>query len=296
MEIRVLKYFLAVAREQNITAAANFLHLTQPTLSRQIADLENELGVKLLERKSHHVALTAEGRLFRKRAEEIVSLVDKTEMEFNNSQELVGDVYIGSGETIAIDKIAKIIKRINDVHPDIRFHFQSGNAQDTFDKIDRGLLDFGIVIEPADVTRYESIDLNSYDTWGVIVRRDDPLAQKKKITKEDLLNRRLIVSKQMLSEDDRMFRGWFDQDIKTLDIAGSYNLLYNASILVLNGIGIALTLDKLADTSKKSGLVFRRLEPVLRSKLTLIYKRYQVFSKASELFLSEVKKYQQLSS
>lgn len=175
MEIRVLRYFLAVAREESITAAANFLHLTQPTLSRQIHDLEEELGQRLLIRKSHRVTLTPEGMLLRKRAEEILSMVDKTESEFRSLETTVsGDVYIGSGETQAVRQIAEIIRRMQVEYPGIHYHMHSGNAQDITDRLDNGLLDFGILIQPADITKYDSLDLPAKDVWGVIMRKDSP--------------------------------------------------------------------------------------------------------------------------
>lgn len=179
MEIRVLRYFLAVAREESITAAANFLHLTQPTLSRQIHDLEEELGQQLLVRKSHRVVLTPEGMLLRKRAEEILTMVDKTESEFRSMETTVsGDVYIGSGETQAIRKIAKIIRQLQKDYPEIHYHMHSGNAPDITDRLDNGLLDFGILIQPADIAKYDSLELPAKDVWGVVMRKDSPLARR----------------------------------------------------------------------------------------------------------------------
>ena len=188
MEIRTLRYFLAVAREGSITRAANFLHLTQPTLSRQMQDLEEELGRPLLIRKSHRVDLTPEGVLLRKRAEEIVSMVDKTEAEFTALEDTVsGDVYIGSGETRALCPIAKVIRQMRADSPGIRYHLYSGNAQDVTERLDKGLLDFGIVIEPADISKYDALSLPARDVWGVLMRRDSPLARKDRIEKADLL-------------------------------------------------------------------------------------------------------------
>lgn len=179
MEIRVLRYFLAVAREESITAAANFLHLTQPTLSRQIHDLEEELGQQLLIRKSHRVLLTPEGMLLRKRAEEIIAMVDKTEAEFNSLENTIsGDVYIGSGETQTIRHIAEIIRQLKEEYPAIHYHIHSGNAQDITDRLDKGLLDFGVLIQPADIAKYDSLHLPGKDVWGVIMRKDSPLAAK----------------------------------------------------------------------------------------------------------------------
>lgn len=197
MELRVLRYFLAVAREGNITGAANFLHLTQPTLSRQIKDLEEELGCQLLVRKSHRVVLTPEGMRLRKRAEEIISMVDKTEAEFLARENAVsGDIYIGGGETQAIRKIAEIIRELQEEYPDIHYHLYSGNAEDVTERLDKGLLDFGILIQPADISKYDYINLPSKDRWGVIMRKDSPMAAKESIRKEDLLDVPLICSRQ----------------------------------------------------------------------------------------------------
>lgn len=291
MELRVLRYFLAVAREGNITAAANFLHLTQPTLSRQIKDLENELGQRLLIRKSHQVVLTPEGMLLRKRAEEIIAMADKTEAEFISLENTIsGDIYIGSGETRAIKTVAEIIKEMRDAYPGIHCHLYSGNAQDVTERLDKGLLDFGILIQPADISKYNYINLPDRDIWGVLMPKDCPLASKKYIEREDLLGVPLLCSRQALSS--RMYKneftGWFGEDFDKLDIVTTFNLIYNAAIMVEAGAGYAVTIDKLADTSDKSSLCFRPLKPRLESGLNIIWKKYQIFSPAAELFLKKV--------
>ena len=188
MEIRVLRYFLAIAREGSITNAAQHLHVTQPTLSRQIRELEGYLGQKLFTRGSHSMTLTTEGMILQKRAEEIVSLVDKTEAEFRSMEGSVsGDIYIGGGETKALRLVAQLIRELNEDYPGIHYHLYSGNAADVTERLDKGLLDFGILIQPADLSRYDYIDLPARDTWGVIMRKDSPLAKKDRIRKEDLL-------------------------------------------------------------------------------------------------------------
>lgn len=222
MEIRVLRYFLAVAREGNITAAANFLHLTQPILSRQIKDLEEELGVQLLIRKSHNVSLTDDGMRLRKRAEEIVSMVDKTSAEFISAKNTVtGDIYIGGGETRAMHEIAEVIKELRDFYPGIHFHLYSGNAADVTERLDKGLLDFGVLIQPADISKYNYINLYEKDIWGVIMRKDSPLAQKEYIKKEDLLNLPLICSRQAISfhQTGNKFSDWFGEDFEKLNMS-----------------------------------------------------------------------------
>lgn len=291
MELRVLRYFLAVAREGNITGAANFLHLTQPTLSRQIKDLEEELGCQLLMRKSHRVVLTPEGMRLRKRAEEIISMVDKTEAEFLARENAVsGDIYIGGGETQAIRQIAEIIRELQEEYPDIHYHLYSGNAEDVTERLDKGLLDFGILIQPADISKYDYINLPSKDRWGVIMRKDSPMAAKESIRKEDLLDVPLICSRQVMTQrrTENEFADWFGDDFDRLHVVTTFNLVYNAAIMVEAGIGYAVTLDKLAHTSEDSPLCFRPLMPPLESGMNVIWKKYQVFSPAAELFLERM--------
>ena len=292
MEIRVLRYFLAIAREGSITNAANSLHVTAPTLSRQIKDLEEELGQKLFIRRSHHMALTAEGMILRKRAEEIISMVDKTEAEFLSMENMVsGDIYIGSGETEAIKLIAQIAKELREVYPGIRYHLHSGNAQDVTERLDKGLLDFGILIQPADLSKYDYLDLPAKDRWGVAMRRDSPLAQKDSICKEDLLDLPLLCSRQAVERGvgANEFCQWFGDDFEKLNIVTTFNLVYNVAIMVEVGVGYAITIDKLVNTAEHSSLCFRPLTPRLESGLNIVWKKYQVFSTAAELFLERLK-------
>ena len=291
MELRVLRYFLAVAREGNITAAANFLHLTQPTLSRQIKDLEEELGQQLLIRKSHRIALTPEGMLLRKRAEESISMVDKTEAEFSSMEGTIsGDIYIGGGETQAIRDIAEIIRDLRVSCPGVHCHLYSGNEEEVTERLDKGLLDFGILIQPADISKYNYINLPGRDIWGVIMLKDSPLAAKDRIEKSDLTELPLICSRQAISThlSGNKFADWFGDDFGKLDIVTTFNLVYNAAVMVKAGVGYALSLDNLADTSADSDICIRPLYPRLESGLNLICKKYQIFSPAADLFLKEV--------
>lgn len=292
MEIRVLRYFLAIAREGSITNAANFLHVTQPTLSRQIHDLENELGQKLFTRCSHNMALTAEGMILRKRAEEIISMVDKTEAEFTSMVEAVGgDIYIGGGETDAIKFVAKVAKELHDTYPNIHYHLYSGNAQDVTERLDKGLLDFGVLVQPADISKYDYLNIPAKDTWGVVMRKDSPLAKKETICKEDLIGVPLICSRQAILEErsKNEFAMWFGEAFDRLDIVTTFNLVYNAVIMVDAGLGYAVTIDKIANTSENSNLCFRPLKPRLDAGLNIIWKKYQVFSSAAELFLERLR-------
>lgn len=292
MELRVLKYFLTVAREGSITGAANSLHLTQPTLSRQLQDLEKELGQKLLIRGKYKVSLTPEGMILRKRAQEIVEMVEKTEAEFSSLKNtLSGDIYIGCGETDSMKYIAQIIKEIQNNYPEIKFHIHSGNAEDVTEKLDRGLLDFGVLIQPIDLSKYDHIELPQKDIWGVVMRKDCPLAKKKYVELSDLKNLPLIASRQMSPKfsSESGFLDWFKDDFENLNITATYNLIYNAGIMVEAGIGYAITLDKLINTS--GNLCFRPLKPKLESGLDIVWKKYQVFSPAAKLFLEKLKQH-----
>lgn len=291
MEIRVLRYFLTVAREGSVTGAANFLHVTQPTLSRQIKDLEDELGVKLLIRGSHSVSLTPEGMRLRKRAEEILDMVEKTEAEFADAEEAVsGDVYIGGGETRVMRLIGDIIHEMREEYPEIRYHLYSGNSADVTERLDKGLLDFGILIQPADVTKYDYVNLPDKDVWGVILRKESPLAAKEAITPKDLLNEPLIFSRQAIQRTaaKNEFTDWFGADYDSLNVVATFNLVYNAAIMVEEGIGHAVTIDGLVKTGENSKLCFRLLEPRLEAGLNIVWKKYQVFSSAAEIFHQKI--------
>ena len=281
MELRVLRYFLAVAREESISDAAEFLHITQPTLSRQLMDLEEELGKQLLIRgkRNRKIMLTEDGMRLRKRAEEIVALTDKTEAEFLAADDAVsGDVYIGCGESDAMRIIAKTAVKLRQDYPDIHFHLYSGNAEDVSERMEKGLLDFGIFITSANIDKYDYLKLPAYDTWGLIMRKSDKLAAKDFITPQDLQGLPLIMSRQALVQED--ISRWGKKQIQDLNVVATYNLVYNAAIM---------TLDKLANTGSDSDLCFRPLKPELRINLNLVWKKYQIFSKASQKFLEYLK-------
>ncbi|WP_129703538.1 LysR family transcriptional regulator [Priestia megaterium] len=291
MEFRVLRYFLAVAREGNITKAADVLHVTQPTLSRQLKDLEQELGKKLFIRSSHSVILTDEGMLLRNRAEEIVNMVDKLEAEFSSMEETIGgDVYIGGGETEAMKHIARVAKDVQLRYPTIRYHLYSGNEEDIAERLDKGLLDFGILIQPADISKYNYLNMPAKDVWGVVMRKDSPLAVKKSIQAADLLNVPLICSRQAMKQtfSKNEFADWFGEDFHKLNIVTTYNLAYNAAIMVEEGVGYAITLDKIVNTSTASNLCFRPLQPRLESGLNIVWKKHHVLSAAANAFLKEL--------
>ena len=288
MELRTLKYFLTVAKEENISKAANVLHLTQPTLSRQLMDLENELGIKLFIRGNRKVQLTDEGKLLCKRAEEIMTLVDKTEQELNHSDTIInGDIYIGGGETDAIRLIAKTAQHLQRKYPNIKYHIFSGNADDVTERLDKGLLDFGILIEPTDFTKDEHLQIPTTDTWGLLMRKDSNLASKQTIKPKDLKHIPLIISRQSLV--DEAISNWLTESSKNLNIIATYNLIFNASLMVEEGMGYALCLDKLVNTTGDCELCFIPLSPPLESKLSIVWKKNQILSKASQKFLQALR-------
>lgn len=287
MEIRVLRYFLALANAESISRAAEMLHVTQPTLSRQLMELEAQLGSKLFVRGSRKITLTAEGIFLRKRAEEILALVDKTETEFNNPDEIIsGDIFIGGGETDAMRLIARAAKNLQTKYPHVHYNLFSGNAEDVTERLDNGLLDFGLLIGSTDIKKYDFIRLPAVDTWGVLMLKDSPLALKTTISPEDLWDIPLICSRQTMVSNE--LTGWLRRDFAKLNIVATYNLIYNASLMVEEGLGYALCLDKLINTSGHSTLVFKPLEPNLQTVLNIVWKKHQVFSKATDLFLKSV--------
>lgn len=283
MELRVLQYFLAVAREQSISGAAEFLHLSQPTLSRQIKDMEKELGKQLLIRGNRRITLTEEGMILCKRAEEIMELVKKTESEITLSDEsIAGDIYIGAGESNSVGYIAKAANALRREYPLVHFHIESGDAQTVYEQVDKGLIDFGLLFGNIDLTKYNSISLPTKDNWGVLMPKDSELAKKDVITPNDLMKEPLIVSRQGITRGE--LQNWFKLPEEKLNVVATYNLLYNASLLVEEGVGYALCLDKIINTSN-CNLCFKPLYPKLEVSMSIVWKKHQVFSKASNKFL-----------
>ncbi len=288
MELRELKYFLAVAREQSISKAAEALFVTQPNLSRQMQNLEKEIGKKLFIRGTRKITLTETGQLLRKRAEEIIELYNKTENELNAPiTDISGDIYIGGGESYVLKIIANAAKEVQKEYPNVKFHLFSGDSATVSERLDKGLIDFGVFIEPFDASRYEYIRLPLYDTWGVIMRKDSPLAGKEYITPEDLWDKPLIRSEQSLGKS--IITDWFRKPFGELNIVATYNLLYNASLLVEQGLGYAIGLDKIINTTGNSNLCFRSFYPELISHLDIAWKKYQVFPKCVEIFLKRLR-------
>ena len=285
MEIRVLRYFLAVAREGSVTRAARALHLPQPTLSRQIRELEEELGQTLFSRGGRELSLTREGLLLRQRAEEIVGLAEITEKEFRSLGEktVSGDLSLGCGESKALSFVTDALKVLQDEHPLIIPHFFSGNGEIVMDRLDKGLLDFAVLMGAENTERYYSLPLPNHDTWGLLMDKDDPMAQKKAITAEDLLDIPLILSSQSLSRDE--LSGWLGFPMSRLHIAATYTLLFNGSLMVRSGLGYALCFDHIAPSGKDSPFAFRPLT----SPLSLVWKKHQILSAPAEAFLAKIR-------
>lgn len=288
MELRVLHYFLAIAREQSIVRAAESLHLSQPTLSTQIKNMEEELGKQLLIRGtkgSRKVTLTEEGMILRKRAEEILELVEKTEREISVADDImVGDVYIGAGETDAIRLIARAAKKLQETHPGIHYHIASGNSEFVMERLEKGLIDFGLVFTNIDLTRFEALKMPARDVWGVLMRKDSALAQKEAITPKDLWDKPLIFSQQ--EDKGGNITQWLKRKTSDLNIIATYNLIFNASLMVDEGLGYAVTFDKIINTTGDSNLCFRPLKPQLENEMSIIWKKYQVLSKPAEKFIA----------
>ncbi len=287
MEIRTLRYFLAVAREENMTRAADLLHVTQPTLSKQLKSLEDELGKKLFVRHSFSLSLTEEGILLRDRAEDLVSMADKIEQEFLSLDDITGgDIYFGLAESYQIRYLAREIQRFKTAYPKMRYHITSGDTEQVTEKLDKGLLDFAVICTVPDETKYEYLLFPEADYFGAVLPADDPLAEKDCITAEDLAGQPLFCSEQSWNHD---IRPWAKDRFSELQLEGSFRLSYNGSMFAREGLGILLTLNDLIDTSPKSGMVFRPLEPRLEMNMYLIWNKYQSFTPIAEKFLDQIR-------
>lgn len=288
MEIRVLRYFLEIAREENMTRAAQRLHISQPTLSRTMKELEGELGKQLFARSSYSIHLTDEGMLLRKRAEDLLAMADKISEEFKSLDELSGgEVYIGCAESYLVSYLAMAVKNIYAKHPNIHYHITSGGTEHVSENLDKGLYDFAIIVEPPDLSRYNYLEIPETDVWGAVIPCDHPLAEKEFVTVDDLLPYPVFVSEQSFEAD---LPRWCGEKADKLNLLATFNLSYNAGIFTKEGLGVTLTFDSLINTSKESGLVFRPLSPKLENKMYVIWKKYQLFTPAAECLLEELKR------
>ena len=289
MEIRTLRYFLAVAREENMTRAAEQLHVTQPTLSKTLKALEDELGKKLFTRHSFSIVLTEEGVLLRDRAEDLVSMADKIEKEFLSLDDITGgELYLGLAESWQIRYLARDIRKLKNKYPSLTYHITSGDTEQVTEKLDKGLLDFVVLCDTPNSKKYDFLPFPEADIWGAVMPEDHPLAEKETITVDDLVGIPLFTSEQSWRSD---IARWCSGRISELKLEGSFRLAYNASIFVREGLGLQLTFDHLVDTSMGSGLVFRPLEPRLETQLYLVWNKNQAFTPMAERFLSQVRSY-----
>lgn len=280
MELRVLNYFLAVAREENITKAAQMLHISQPTLSRQMMQLEEELGVKLFARSNHNIVLTEDGLLLKRRAQELIALADKTKRDFiNKDAELSGEVAIGSGEFRSTRELAKIMVAFQKKHPLVQFRIYSGNADNIQDYIERGHLDLGVMGEPVDIRKYEFVSMPVREKWGVLVRRDSELSGKKQVQVEDLLNIPLVTASSDLQGE---LAAWFGDSRDKVKIAATGNLLYNEAMLVENGMGAVLCIQL---NCAYENLCFIPLYPAIEMRTALVWKKDAIFPSATAAFI-----------
>lgn len=286
MDLRVLQYFLMVAREENITRAAQLLHITQPTLSRQIKDLEKELNVKLFERGSHAISLTQDGMLLRRRAQELVDLAERTKRDLKHQNaDLSGEIALGSGEMLSVDTLSDMLASFHSIHPHVRYRLYSGNADHIKERIENGTLDIGLLSEPVDIAKYEFIRLPKREEWGILTREDSPLGKLPYVTPSDLLHRPLMMSERELVRSE--VRNWFGDMAEQVGILFYYNLLYNAAMMVKNGMGDALCIRL---NCTYPGLVFVPLSPALNLGSVLVWKKNQIAAPAVAALLEHVKK------
>ena len=289
MEIKVLRHFIAVVQEEGVTAAAEVLRISQPALSRQIKDLEGEMGATLFVRgnRGRALELTHEGQLLYRRACEIVELADRTRSEIASGEQVEGDVHVAAAQTAVMDVLAKAAVHVRELHPGVRIQLHDDYGENIMERLNNGLADFGVLVQPADMSRYDHLPLPGGDRMGLIMRPDHPLAARSGVKPADLQGLPLIVPKGALARRD--LSGWYSGSLRPFDIVGTMNLTYNASRFVRAGYGCALSLEGLVDTGEGSGLTFRPLEPTLRASLSMAWKKSQPLTPAARAFLDCVR-------
>lgn len=287
MELRVLNYFVATAQELNMTRAAQKLLVSQPALSRQIADLEDELGVKLFNRQPRHLTLTPAGQYLYEQAKEILTLASKTKSNLQSSAVISGDLTIAAGESFSMQRLMNIVSNIIRDYPTVKIHILSGDYEFAERRLNTGAVDFAVIIGNLPLDNYASLQLPEKDTWGVLMTKDDPLAKKSAITAEDLVGRNVLNSQQ--AENRKYFDSWFGNYKEQINIIGTVNLNFNGTLLVKNKAAIMLTLDKLANISDESNLTFRPITPMLKQPVTVIWKRETNLSPVADLFLNRLR-------
>lgn len=286
MEIRVLRYFIQIARESSMTRAAEYLHVSQSALSKQMKELEKELGKKLFHRGSSSVSLTDEGMLLRKRAEDLLAMADKIENEFKTLGEITGgDIYIGCAESYLIKYLAYAVRKLNEQYSNIHYHITSGDTEQVTERLDRGLLDFAFIVEPPDLSKYNYLEVPEQDTWGILMRKDCPLVEKSHIEIDDILPYPVFCSEQAAKVD---LPRWCGENIDQLNVMATFNLSGNAVIFAKEGLGVVLTFDKLIEIDDEGDLCFRPITPILQTKMYVIWKKYQVFTPVAQLLLKQL--------
>lgn len=288
MEIRVLKYFLTVVREQSITKASEVLHITQPTLSRQLAQMEEEIGVKLFDRGTRKITLTNEGLLLRRRAEEILQLVDKTEKELiEQDEQIEGKITIGCGEIASVQRLPELFERFHDKYPHVNFDLYTATADHVKDQMDRGLVDIGLLLEPIDIEKYDFIRLDIKERWVVLMRPDSPLAEKDFVTAKDLSQFPLILPRRLRVQSE--LASWFGDYYDHLNVLFTSNLSTNASVMVNYGLAYAISIEGMTTFWDQSKITYRPLSPDLTATSVLAWKRGQPFSPAATKFIEYIK-------
>lgn len=285
MELRTLRYFLKVCEIENITRAAQELNTTQPNLSRQLYQLEDELGQTLLIRGKRRISLTEEGKYLRKQAQDIINIADHTENVLKSFQDnITGDVFIGAAESMAMKFVGEIMQTSRNQYPGIHYHINSGNARDISEKLDRGLLDFGVIVEPVDFDKYNYLELPVKDTWGILMQKTSPLADKESITPEDLLDKPIYASSEFLKIPG--IKEWLGETYLNFNPVMTFNLITNAALMIESGGGYSFTFEGLSYTGADTPLTFRPLFPKIQAGLYLIWRKYETFSNSAGKFLT----------
>ena len=288
MEIRILKYFLAVAQEGNITRAAERMLTSQSNLSRQLANLEEQLGKKLFERGSRKVHLTEEGLFLQRRAQEIVDLEERTAKEIAAFDDMTsGEVHLGGAETNTMHFVADVIRQLREKQPHVTFDLMSGSTIEMTELLDRGLLDFAVLVEPIDMKKYDYLQLPVNDHFGLLMRADNPLATKPAITPGDIENQPLLCARQQL--DGNVLNGWLGRPVEELNVVARFNLITTPAMMVEQGLGSAVTFANLVPTPEGGTLCFRPFDPVIEARLYLVWKKHQVFTRPATVFLEEMR-------
>lgn len=286
MEIRVLKYFLAVVNEESILRASEILHITQPSLSRQLAQLEDELGTKLFIRGNRGITLTDAGMLLKRRAEEIVTLADKTEKEFLSfkcGEDIVGTISLGGGEICSVRKLSEIMRKFSELYPKVNFNFYSGTADMIKDRIDKGLLDFGLLLEPVNYEKFNHLAMGKKEDWVVLMRPDSPLAQKQFVTKEDLIGKKLIMPSRTIVQKE--LSTWFGDTFDENNVIVTKNLMNNGALMVEQGLGYAIGVENVPSMYDPKRFCYRKMYPEISTGSVLVWKKHQPFGKAAEKFM-----------